>query len=187
MLGTSKEDEVLDIGSGEGFYLASLVQHSGCRGHGIDISIPASEAAAKRYPGCEWIVANADRFIPYSDQSFSRVLSLTARMNPDEFQRVLRSDGKLLVALPAPEDLIELRGTGRDRAVRTIESFAPKFKLVDQQRVTTTADLDEEAIRNILLSIYRPLQSEPPKPGLITFSLDLLLFDNLCPGLSGNT
>lgn len=178
MLGASKEDAVLDIGSGEGFYLASLAQQSGFHGYGIDISIPATEAAAKRYPGCEWIVANADRFIPYSDQSFSKVLSLTARMNPDEFHRVLRPDGKLLVALPAPDDLIELRGTGRDRSVRTMESFASKFRLLDQQRITTTADLDEEAIHNILISIYRPLQSQPPKAGRITFSLDLLLFDS---------
>jgi 23S rRNA (guanine745-N1)-methyltransferase len=177
MLGAGEDDVILDIGSGEGFYLASLAQESGCRGHGIDISIPAVEAAARRYPGCEWIVANADRFIPYSNQSFSKVMSLTARMNTDEFQRVLRPDGRLLVALPAPDDLIELRGTGRDRSPRTVETFAAKFRLLDQQRITTTADLDEEAVRNILISIYRPLQAQPPKAGRITLSLDLLLFD----------
>ncbi len=83
------------------------------------------EAAAKRYPKCEWIVANADRFLPYADRSFSIVLSITGRMNADEFRRVLRDDGRLLVALAAPEDLIELRGTGRDRVDRTVETFAP--------------------------------------------------------------
>jgi hypothetical protein len=55
-------------------------------------------------------VANADRFVPYADASFSAVISITARMNASEFRRVLRRDGRLLVAIPSPEDLVELRG-----------------------------------------------------------------------------
>ena len=55
----------------------------------MDISIPAVDAAARRYPECEWIVANADRFLPYADRSFSIVMSITARMNSGEFRRVL--------------------------------------------------------------------------------------------------
>ena len=97
------------------FTSAPLLAQIGFDAHGIDISIPAIDAAARRYPGCEWVVANADRFVPYADRSFSIVLSITARMNAREFRRVLRDDGRLLVAVPAPEDLIELRGTGRDR------------------------------------------------------------------------
>ena len=53
-------------------------------------------------PECEWIVANADRFVPYADGSFSLVMSITARMNASEFRRVLRDDGRLLVAFPRP-------------------------------------------------------------------------------------
>src|SRR5579863_6634848 len=55
------EDTVLDAGCGEGFYLGELARQTGCDAHGIDISIPALHAAARRYPGSEWIVANADR------------------------------------------------------------------------------------------------------------------------------
>ena len=122
-------DVVLDAGCGDGFYLGSLAEQFGFDAHGVDISIPAIDAAARRFPKCEWIVANADRQIPYADQSFSIILSITARMNTEEFQRVLRNDGRLLVAIPAPEDLIELRGVGRDRAARTIETFASGFSL----------------------------------------------------------
>jgi 23S rRNA (guanine745-N1)-methyltransferase len=74
--GAAAGDSVLDAGCGEGFYLGSLAHVTGCKGHGVDISVPAIEAAAKRYPGCEWIVANADRFLPYADDSFSLVLSI---------------------------------------------------------------------------------------------------------------
>jgi hypothetical protein len=97
-------------------------------------------------------------------------------MNADEFRRVLRDDGRLLVALPAPDDLIELRGTGRDRVERTIETFAKDFILSDQRRVTTTADLDASGIVDVLLSIYRPIQTHPIQAMRVTFSLDLLLF-----------
>jgi 23S rRNA (guanine745-N1)-methyltransferase len=176
ILTPASNDIVLDAGCGEGFYLASLAEHSGLDGHGIDISVPAIDAAARSYPNCEWLVANADRFVPYTDRSFSIVISITARMNPPEFRRVLRDDGRLLIALPAPDDLIELRGRGRDRTERTIEEFAREFAFAEHRRATTTADLDAAAVSDVLLSIYRPLQTQPPEAKRVTFSLDLLLF-----------
>ncbi len=84
------QEVILDAGCGDGFYLGGLQSRSKCEAHGIDISIPAIDLAARRYPACQWIVGNADRFIPYSNGAFSLVLSITARMNPPEFQRVLR-------------------------------------------------------------------------------------------------
>jgi 23S rRNA (guanine745-N1)-methyltransferase len=172
----SPTDIVLDAGCGDGFYLGSLASQTGFDAHGVDISIPAIDAAARRYPKCEWIVANADRFIPYADRSFSIVLSITARMNAPEFRRILHDDGRLLVALPAPDDLIELRGSGRDRVARTLETFAPHFSAADQRRVTTTADLDAAAVQDVLHSIYRPMRTQPAEAMRVTFSLDLLLF-----------
>jgi 23S rRNA (guanine745-N1)-methyltransferase len=170
----SSEDRVLDAGCGDGFYLGTLANQTGFKGYGVDISIPAVDAAARRYPGCEWIVANADRFVPYADRSFSLALSITARMNAPEFRRVLRDDGRLLIALPAPDDLIELRGEGRDRVDRTLETFADDFTLKDRRRVTTVADLDAASVHDVLVSIYRPRPSTAAMR--VTFSLDLLLF-----------
>jgi len=169
-------DIVLDAGCGDGFYLGALARQTGFDAHGVDISTSAVDAAARRYPGCEWVVANADRFVPYADRSFSIVLSITARMNAREFRRVLRDDGGLLVALPAPEDLIELRGVGRDRVARTVATFAHDFTLVDRRRVASAADLDAAALHDVLLSIYRPMRPPPTEAMRVTFSLDLLLF-----------
>jgi 23S rRNA (guanine745-N1)-methyltransferase len=176
MLDASEKDTVLDAGCGDGFYLGSLASQAGFDAHGIDLSVPAVDAAARRYSGCEWIVANADRFAPFSDRSFSIVLSITARMNAGEFRRVLHDQGRLLVALSAPDDLVELRGTGRDRVARTVETFARDFTLVDQRRVSTTAGLDAAAVHDVLHSIYRPIRSQPAEAMRVTFSLDLLLF-----------
>jgi len=176
MVAASPSDTVLDAGCGDGFYLGSLARQTGFDAHGVDISIPAVEAAARRYPECEWIVGNADRVLPYADGTFSVVLSITARMNAGEFRRVLRNDGRLLVAVPAPADLSELRGAGRDLVARTVETFARAFTLVDRRRVATTADLDARAVHDVLLSIYRPMRPQPAEAMRLTFSLDLLLF-----------
>ena len=176
VLAPSSSDVILDAGCGDGFYLGTLARQFGFNAHGVDISVPAVDAAARRYPDGEWVVANADRFVPYADRTFSALMSITARSNSSEFRRVLRDDGRLLIALPAPDDLIELRGSGHDRTARINETFAPDFTLVDQRRVSTTADLDAAAVHDVLVSIYRPMQSRPPEAARVTFSLDLLLF-----------
>ncbi len=163
---------VLDVGCGEGYYLGSLG-----RGCGIDISTAAIDLAARRYPECQWVVANADRFIPYADASFDLVLSITGRLNPNEFRRVSR--GHLLVAVAAPDDLIELRGgRQRDRVPRTIEMFASGFSFIAQQRASTVVDLDATDAWDILTATYRPRDAAPQR---VTLSLDLLLFSAVAP------
>jgi len=161
---------VLDAGCGDGYYLGSLSIEDRC---GIDISAGAIDLAARRYPGCQWVVGNADRFVPYADRSFATVMSITGRMNRAEFRRVLVDDGRLLVAVSAPDDLVELRGPSRDRVQRTIDSFAPDFALIDRRRATTVADLDAESVRDLLTATYRPRKGNAAK---VTLSLDLLLF-----------
>lgn len=176
MVAAGPGDVVLDAGCGDGFYLGSLASQTGADAHGVDISIPAVNAAARRFPECEWVVANADRFLPYADRSFSIVLSITGRMNAAEFRRVLRQDGRLLVAIPAPDDLIEIRGAGRDRVPRTIEMFQEHFTLTEQRKATTASDLDACGVEDVLVSIYRPMRAKPTEAMRLTLSLDLLFF-----------
>jgi 23S rRNA (guanine745-N1)-methyltransferase len=177
LLSATPADTVLDAGCGEGSILGTLHHQTAFEAHGVDISIPAVDAAARRYPACHWIVANADRFLPYADRSFSAIVSITARINSPEFRRVVKPDGRILIAVPAPDDLIELRGPGRDdRVLRTIETLSSSFTLIDQRRATTHADLDAPAVQDVLHSIYRPMRSEPVTATRLTFSLDLLLF-----------
>jgi len=172
----SPQDYVLDVGCGNGDLLGTLAGRIGFAGHGVDISVAAVDQAARRYPSCQWIVANADRFVPFADESFAIVLSITARMNAGEFRRVLGNRGRLVVAVPAPDDLVELRGPGRDRVARTVETFVPNFHLVRHRRVTTAAELDAAAVRDVLNAIYRPMGRSPAGGLKLTFSLDLLLF-----------
>jgi len=164
-------DLILDAGCGDGYYLGSLVKSGGC---GVDISTAAIDLAARRYPEAQWVVANADRFIPYADASFDVVISITGRLNRSEFRRVIRNEGLLLVGVSAPDDLVELRGAARDRVSRTIAMFSPDFELIEKQRATTTADLDGESVRDLLTATYRP--REAAAASRVTLSLDLLRF-----------
>jgi 23S rRNA (guanine745-N1)-methyltransferase len=166
LLALASEDAVLDVGCGDGDHLAVISERFGCEAHGVDISAAAIEAAAKRHPRLQWIVANADRFLPYADASFRSVVSITARMNAGEFRRVLRGDGTLLVAVPAPDDLVELReavlgeGVLRGRVERTIATFAPRFTLERHERVRHVARLDTAAVADVMTSAYRALRAK---------------------------
>ncbi|MBL8214206.1 MAG: methyltransferase domain-containing protein [Bryobacterales bacterium] len=175
----SASDTVLDIGCGVGYYLGTLAQAAGCAGSGVDLSVAAIDTAARRYPSCLWVVANADRFLPYANHSCSAAICITARMNAPEIHRVLQPGGRLLVAIPAPDDLIELRGTGRDRIARTQAMFATDFAFAGHSRATASAELDQQAVEDVLHAIYRPLQPQAPQVQRVTFSLDLLLFHSL--------
>ena len=42
--------------------------------------------------------------------------------------------------------------------------------------MTTIADLDAEAVEDVLVSIYRPMRAEPVEAMRVTLSMDLLLF-----------
>ena len=154
-------DAVLDVGCGAGQHLAAMVARFGCEAHGLDISVPAIDAAARRYPALHWVVANADRFLPYPAASFRLVASITAQRNPEEFRRVLGDEGALLVVVPAPDDLIEVRelvlgeGVTRDRVDKAIETFAPLFVLDRHERIRHTAHLDPASVRDVMVGTYR--------------------------------
>lgn len=152
---------IMDAGCGEGFHLADACARLGAAGCGIDISTPAIDLAAKRHRKLIWIVANADRAIPLANGSVDAVLSITARINRDEFARVLKPEGVALVAVAAADDLAELRdavlgeSTEKDRAQSAIESLAPRFSLEERARHAETLDLDHAALRDLLSATYR--------------------------------
>jgi hypothetical protein len=82
-------------------------------------------------------------------------------LSPGAIRRVLAPEGRLLVAVPAPDDLVELRtavlgeGVLRDRLARAAELLAPGFVLEDRRTVRQTALLDAAALRDALAATYR--------------------------------
>lgn len=156
---------LLDVGCGEGSHVDAFRRAYDVEAWGVDISVPAIELAARTYRECSFVVANADRFLPFADGSFDAVASITARMNAEEMRRVLRPEGALLVVIPGAEDLVELREAvqgervERDRVERTVAEFAPLFVLERSETLTRRARLDRAAIAEVMASSYRGLRT----------------------------
>jgi 23S rRNA (guanine745-N1)-methyltransferase len=175
----------LDAGCGEGHHTDAFRRAYGVEACGVDISVPAIELAAKRYRACQWIVANADRFLPYPDASFDAVASITARLSVDEFARVLKPDGTLVVAIPGADDVVELREAvqgervERDRVERTVELFAPRFTLERHERVSNVVRLDRDSIEDVLTSTYRGLRRSEQERLQAVATMDVTLARDL--------
>lgn len=152
---------IVDLGCGSGDALAALTKPETHTGVGIDLSTPAIDRAARRFPDRIWVVANADRRLPLLDHSVDLVLSLHGRRNPPEVARVLRPARYHVVAIPAADDLIELRelvqGTRveRDRADAVLLEHKDRFQLLDRSVVRETLNLDRPALLNLLQGTYR--------------------------------
>lgn len=152
---------ILDVGCGEGAFLRSLVGVDAVELHGVDISAPSVDLAARAQPSAHFIVANADRALPYANRSFDAIVSIDARVNPSEFARLLMDDGLLLVAVPAPDDLVELRtrvqgeGLQKSRVERVREALREGFAELDHTTVREARRFEPASQRDLLVATYR--------------------------------
>jgi Methylase involved in ubiquinone/menaquinone biosynthesis len=155
---------VLDVGCGEGTHLGRLATSLNVECSGVDISSYAIELAARRYPDVTWVVANSDRWLPYRDASFDLITSITARRNPSEFARVLREAGQLFIAVPAPDDLAELRMAAqgksgeRSRVETVVGELAQHFELASNVVIRDRRELERDALLELLHATYRGLR-----------------------------
>ncbi|HVG08462.1 MAG TPA: methyltransferase domain-containing protein [Thermoanaerobaculia bacterium] len=178
-----KASTILDVGCGEGYFLGSLSK--GREAYGVDLSVPAIDLAARRWPGVSWWVVNADRALPFADGSFDMALSIAGRRPASELRRVLAPEGRLLVAIPGEDDLIELReavmGEGRllGRVERTVAELAGTFELEAHR---TVRSVEKVNARDALAATYRGARESQRKKleelgeMQVTLSFDLLRF-----------
>jgi 23S rRNA (guanine745-N1)-methyltransferase len=150
-----------DLGCGEGTHLAALVDHFRFDGVGVDLSLDAIEAAAKRHPDITWIVANADRTLPFTDSSIALVVSVDGRRNTPEIARVLAKGGAYVVALPAEDDLAELReavlgaADAPDRTAAVTKETEGRFELVERTIARETRRFGPTELALLAASTYR--------------------------------
>lgn len=159
--GVGRAARVLDAGCGEGFLLRRLHAVLGVEPWGVDISAAAVDIAAKSLPAGRWIVANADRRLPLADRAFAVVLAIAARRNFPEYLRLLAPGGCLVVGVPAPDDLAELREATqgradlRDRTAGLLATLPPLFRLERRETARARRRLDHAALADLLAVTYR--------------------------------
>lgn len=160
-IGLARDASLLELGSGTGDALARLCASTGARGVGLDISVAAAEHAARSFPRVCWVVANADRRLPIRDGSIALALSIHGRRNAQECARVLAPGGRALFAVPAADDLRELRtvlhgeATGEPRLPALLRELEPHLTPVDQGRTSEVRTLDRASLADLLRGTYR--------------------------------
>jgi len=161
---------VLDLGAGGGELLGALAaagrrQGLALEALGIDLSVAAVERAARGFPELAWVVANADRRLPLLDSSVDGVLSIFGRRPVAEVQRVLRPGGRWWVAVPAADDLLELRaavqgrGEARARSAGLEAECGARFRCLEREEVRVHEVLERETLLDLLRATYRGARS----------------------------
>jgi len=185
--GVAAGARVLDAGCGEGFLLRRLHATLGIEPWGVDISTAAVELAARSLSAGRWIVANADRRLPFASRRFAVVLAVAARRHLAEYARLLAPDGRLVLGVPAPDDLAELReavqgrADRRDRAGGLLAALAPHFRLERRVTARSRRRLDHAALADLLAVTYRAgragVQQRLARLEAldVTFAIDLLV------------
>ena len=156
-----KQLAALDAGCGEGYYLntvsESLVQNDvALCATGLDISKWAVRSCKIRNPKLNGLVAS-NRQIPLPDHSQDIVLCTFGFPVFDEFKRVLKPNGHIVMADPGPEHLIELRSQIYDTVRRNppadiSTALSDGWQLSQSINVQfTTAPLSAEQFEHLLV------------------------------------
>ena len=140
---------VLDAGCGEGYYTTLLYDALCQRGMepdilGVDISKLALDKAAKRQKAIFYVVASFFH-LPVPDACCDLLCSLFSPYCSEEYQRVIRPGGAMLLVIPGENHLWELKQAIYERPYKNqVKPFALEgFTLLDHMQVHDTIYLAE--------------------------------------------
>lgn len=160
---------MLDAGCGEGYYLGHLL--SAPRGDdahvcaataqgrvylGLDISKDAIRMAARRHPSARFVVADVTRRLPLATGVVALLLDVFAPRNAAEFARLVAPGGTLLVVIPAPDHLVELRnalsllGIEPEKERHVAAQLSGSFDLVSTDALSYPMRLDHAAVTSLV-------------------------------------
>jgi len=160
----------LDAGCGEGFYLNTVLARAAAAGCdvqavGLDISKWAVIAAAKAQREARWLVGT-NAALPIVSGTLDRLMCLFGFPVFDEFARVLKSGGELLMVDAGPDHLRELREIIYPRLKTPREStltVGEAFSLVSEETLRFPIHLGNNATISDLLVMTPHLYRAPPE------------------------
>ncbi len=149
---TPKDGVLLDCGCGECYY-TDIVNAALPDAHimGIDVSKDAVNYGAKRNRNIDLAVASVYA-IPVADISIDTVISIFAPAATEEFARVLKPEGHLIMAIGGENHLWSLKKAVYDIPYKneTADYSIDGFEFVDKKEVKYTIDLQtNEDIKNL--------------------------------------
>ncbi len=177
---TPEQGQVLDSGSGEGYYtdIVRLALGGRCAEphvSGFDISKDAVKIAAKKNSDISYAVASAYR-MPVADGTVDTLFNIFSPLAKDEVRRVLLPHGKFIMAIPGEEHLYDLKERIYDTPYKnTVEDKRIEgFKLIEEMRLSYNMELDSpEAVRSLFMMTPYAYRTRPENKARIE-SLDRL-------------
>ncbi|MBO4422124.1 MAG: methyltransferase domain-containing protein [Clostridia bacterium] len=173
----SGASSLLDAGCGEGYYtrrICELFPH--IRVCGIDVSKKAAEKASSVCRTAHICVSSVYD-MPYPDESFDCVLNVFSPLSVPEYSRLLAPGGKLILAAPMPEHLIQLKRAVYDSVfVKEMKpSELPGFILEERTDISFDMQLKREELKDLFtMTPYYHKTSECDKAKLdLIDSLDV--------------
>lgn len=139
---------ILDAGCGEGYYTAAIFDmlnrsDMAAEMYGIDISKIAVEMAAKRKKDITFATASVFH-IPAAENSCDMLITLFAPYCGEEFQRILKPGGIMIMVIPSENHLWELKQAIYDipykNQVKPYELNG--FRLAEKKRISYHIQLE---------------------------------------------
>ncbi|NYJ19281.1 methyltransferase domain-containing protein [Glaciibacter psychrotolerans] len=186
--------KVLDVGCGTGYYLTGVLDAvPGACALALDIS-PAAVGRTVRRGGetrspVDGLVADVWSPLPIADAAADLILNVFAPRNAAEFARVLRTDGVLVVVIPQPSHLRELRAAGlalglqNDKAAHLIDGLAVHFRMESRQELSFQMSLTASEIAALVgmgpSAHHHEAGADSPAPGArqsVTAAFEIVSF-----------
>lgn len=174
---------IVDVGAGTGYYLAHVLDELP-EAHGLatDVSVAAAKRAARAHPRAGAIVADTWAGLPIRDGAADAVMCVFAPRNAQEFARILQPGGTLVVAVPTPLHLEELRerhhllDVAADKVEGVIGAFPgwPSSVWTEEYQI----GLDQEQASDLIAMGPNAFHHSPDDvaPGPCTVSVTVLRF-----------
>jgi len=148
---------LLDVGCGTGYYLrAALPAGAAALALGMDLSPAAVSRTIRSHDRIDGLVADVWSPLPVQDAAVDVILNVFAPRNAAEFHRVLRPGGLLVVVVPRPTHLQELRRAGlavemqADKAAHLEASLAAWFALESANHLEKTVPLSISEVASLI-------------------------------------